>query len=74
MLFLGGLTEGDNLAVGELAFVDGDSHECALVLPSLFPGSSWVDVEEVQRLVVLDFEDVRMSADEEMWRSLMNLP
>lgn len=46
--------------------VDFEAEECAFCLPALFAGGSGVDVEEVEGVVVDDFEDMGVSADEEV--------
>ena len=63
MLFL---AEGDDFTVVEPTAVDGESHECPLFVPPLHSGCSWIDVQQLELLVELHFQNVRMSTDEEL--------
>ena len=50
--------QGDNLAVFHVGSVDGEAHECALLLPSLQSCSTGVDVEQIELRVIFYFKDV----------------
>ena len=54
-------SEGNDLAVGELVAIDGQTDERALLVPSLLSGSPGVDVQQSEGLVVFHFQDMRVS-------------
>jgi len=57
-----------DLAVGEFRAVYGQSYECSVSVPPLYSSRAGVDVQQVEAFVVLYFQDVRMSADEQLGR------
>lgn len=59
-----------HLAILHLRTVDGEPYDCALLLPTLTSSSTGIDMKQTQGAVVLDAEYVRMTADEELWRTL----
>ena len=61
-------TEGDDFEVLELAAVDGEADERAFLVPALNAGSTRVDVQQPEGLIVFYFQDMRMSGDEELRR------
>lgn len=59
-----------HLAILHLRTVDGEPYDCALLLPTLTSSSTGIDMEQTQGAVVLDAQNVRMAADEELGRTL----
>lgn len=59
-----------HLTILHLCTVDGEPYDCALLLPTLTSSSTGIDVKQAQGAVVLDAQNVRMAADEELWRTL----
>ena len=57
------LSQLNHFQILELALVDGETYQGAYLVETRDTGCTWVDVEHVQGLVVLNFEDVRMSTD-----------
>ena len=53
----------NHFQIFELTFVDGETYQGAYLVEAIDAGGTWVDVEHVQGLVVLNFEDMRMSTD-----------
>ena len=63
-----GVGKCDYFEVFEGGAVDDESHQRALLVPSLHAGGSRIEVEQPQRLVVFHLEDMRVPGDEELWR------
>lgn len=61
-------TQRDDLTIREAGAVDGEPDKGALLLPSLNAGSTRIDVQQAQGLVILYFENVGMAADEQLGR------
>ena len=59
----------DHLTIGYFRTVDGYAHERAFALPALHSGSTGIDVQQIERAVVLHLEYVRVAADEELRRT-----
>ena len=51
-------TEGDDFEVLELAAVDGEADERAFLVPALNAGSTRVDVQQPEGLIVFYFQEV----------------
>lgn len=62
------ISQCDDLYVFHRGAVDGHAHESSLHVPTLLACCTWVDVEESEKRVTLNFEDVTVAADEELWR------
>ena len=62
------LPQFDDLEVAEGLAIDDEAHQGALPVPSLQAGGAGVDVEHVQRGVVLHLEDVGVAGHEEVGR------
>ena len=57
-------SQSDDLAVREGAAVDGESDESAFFVPTLQSGGAWVDVQELEGVVVFYLQYVGVSGDE----------
>ncbi len=58
-----------HLHVLELGAIDGEAHQGTHLVETIVARCTGVDVEHVERLVILHLQDVRMSADEEFGRA-----
>lgn len=63
----------DNLTVLEVAAVDGQSYDGTVFMPPLQSRGAGIDVQKIKRLVVLDLEDMAVTANKEFWRRGINL-
>ena len=66
-LFL--ITQLHHLHVFELRAIDGEADKGAHLVEAVVACRTGIDVEHVERLVVLYLQDVRVSADEEFGRA-----
>ena len=69
----GGFCHLNDFEVLEGCVFDGEADKCSHLVPALQACSSRIDVEQAELFVVLDFEDVAVSADEELWRTRIEL-
>lgn len=68
-MLLARVGKGDYFAVGKLRLVDGQPYDGALAMPSLQSGCTGIDVQQPKLAVVFDFENMGMSADEQLGRT-----
>ena len=60
--------KSDDLEVLERNAVDSEAHQCALLVPALYASSTRIEVKQVEGLVILHLQYMRMSRNEELRR------
>ena len=62
------LTKGYDFQIFELLTIDSQTYKGTLLVPALNSSSTGIDMQETERLIILHFEDMRMTCYEELRR------